>query len=73
MWSSGNGDAATAPEIQEALVAEGPQRTQDGVGVDLQDGREVPRERQPVPWRGFAVGDSSPDLSRDLEIERGRV
>jgi hypothetical protein len=43
---AGDGDAAPAAELEQSLVAEQPQRTQDGVGVDAEDGGEILRRRE---------------------------
>ena len=37
----GHRDPATATKLEQPLVLEQPQRAQDGVGVDAEDGREV--------------------------------
>ncbi len=73
MWASNDGDPSTAPELEEALVAEGPEGTQDGVGVDLEDGCEVSGEGEAIAGGGFAIGDGSADLGRDLEVKRSGV
>ena len=73
LWGSGDGDPSTAPEVEQAFVAEGSEGSQDGVGVDLEDGREVAGEGEAIAGAGFAVGDGSADLGRDLEVARGGV
>src|SRR5215468_7105424 len=41
LWCAGDGDAPAAAELEQALVAELAQRSQDGVGVDAEDVSEV--------------------------------
>ena len=68
-----DGDAAAAAEVEQALVAELPQRSQDGVAVDLEDRREVTRRRAAaLPGLRLALGDRTPDLGGDLLVEPGR-
>ena len=53
----GDRDAAAASELEQPLVAEQPQRTQHGVGVDAEDGGEVLGGREALARLGFSVGD----------------
>src|SRR4051812_41651937 len=66
-----DGHAATASEIQQPLVAQCSQRSQDRVPVDAEDRGEIARRRQSVPRPGFAVGYRATDLSRDLFVQLG--
>ena len=70
---AGDGDAAAAPELEQSLVAEQPQRTQHGVGVDAEDGGEVLGGREALSGLGFSVGDRASDLGGDLFVEVGGV
>lgn len=71
LWRPGDGDAAAAAELEQALVTQRPERAQDGVGVDAELGREVARGRKPLPGLGLAVRDGSPDLRGDLGVQVG--
>ena len=71
LWRPGDGDAAAAAELEQALVTQRSERAQDGVGVDAELGREVARGREPLPGLGLAVGDGSPDLRGDLGVQIG--
>ena len=73
LGGAGDGDAATAPELEQALVAQQPERPQDGVGVDVEDGGEVFCRWEPFAWFGLAVGDRAADLGGDLLVEVGGV
>jgi hypothetical protein len=73
LGAAGDGDAAPAAELEQFLVAQQPQRAQDGVGVDLEHGGEVARGRQPFAWLRFAVGDRAADLGGDLLVQFGRL
>ena len=66
LWRPGDGDAAAAAELEQALVTQRSERAQDGVGVDAELGREVARGREPLPGLGLAVGDGTSDLRGDL-------
>jgi hypothetical protein len=70
---AGDRDAAAAPKLEQALVAQRSQRAQDRVGVDADDGREVARWRQPLARPRFAFGDRAADLGRDLCVQVGRI
>ena len=61
---AGDGDAAAAAELEQALVAELAESAEDGVGVDLEDGCEVFRGWEAFAGFGFAVGDGAADLVR---------
>ena len=65
----GHGDSATAPKLEQPLVLKQPQRPQDGVRVDPENGREVS-----CRWESFAGlrltdCDRTPYLGGDLKIE----
>src|SRR6478672_10111815 len=51
---AGDGDAAAAAELEQALVAELAESAEDGVGVDLEDGCEVFRGWEAFAGFGFA-------------------
>ena len=65
----GNRDSPTAAKLEQPLVLKQPQRAQDGVGVDSENGREVSRRRESFTGLRFAVCDRTPYLGGDLEIE----
>lgn len=69
MWRPGDGDAAAAAELEQALVTKRSERAQDGVGVDAELGREVARGRKPLPGRGLTVRDGSSNLRGDLGVQ----
>ena len=72
-WGAGDGDAATAAELEQSFVAQHAKGAEDGVGVDLEDGGEVFGWREPFSGFGFAVCDSAADLAGDLLVEVGGV
>ena len=67
-----DGDAAPAPELEQALVAQETKRAEHRVRVHLEDGREVAGRRKALARLRLAVGDGAPDLGRDLLEELGR-
>jgi hypothetical protein len=69
----GDRDAPAAPELQQPLVPQQPQRSQDGVGVDVQHGGQVAGGRKPFAGPDLAVGDGAADLGADLVVERQRI
>ena len=68
-----DGDAAAAAELEQALVAQRPERAEDGVRVDAEHGGEVPRRRQALSGLRLAVPDRAADLGRHLLVELGRL
>ncbi|HEU5476866.1 MAG TPA: hypothetical protein VFU64_03445 [Gaiellaceae bacterium] len=62
-----------APELEQPLVAEEPERAQHGVRVHAENGREVTGRREPLTRLRLAVGDRTPDLGRHLLEELGRL
>jgi hypothetical protein len=68
-----HGDATPAAELEQAFVAEQPERTQDGVRVHTEDGGEVLGGREALARLGFSVGDRPPDLTGDLLEEIGAI
>ena len=69
LGGSGDGDAAAAAEVEEAFVAELAERSEDGVGVDAEDGGEVLGRWEALPGFGFAVCDGAADFASDLVVE----
>ncbi|HET9012276.1 MAG TPA: hypothetical protein VFN38_10715, partial [Gemmatimonadaceae bacterium] len=65
----GNGHAAAAPELEDALVAQLSQRAQHGVPVDLEDGRQVAGRRQAFSGLRLALGYRAPDLGGHLLVQ----
>ncbi len=70
---AGDGDAAAAAELEQALVAELAEGAEDGVGVDAEDGGEVFGGWESFAGFCFAVGDGAADLAGDLMVELSRV
>ena len=66
---SADGDAAAAAEVEQALVAELPERPQDRVAVDLENRSEVSRGRKALARTRLAVRDRAADLRCDLLVE----
>ena len=66
----GDRDATAAPELQQALVPQQPQRAQHRVGVDLQHGGQVSCGREPLTGPDLSVRDRAADLGADLVVER---
>jgi hypothetical protein len=73
LGSAGDGDAAAAAEVEEAFVAELAEGTEDGVGVDAEDGCEVFGGWESFAGFSFAVGDGAADLAGDLFVQVERV
>jgi hypothetical protein len=69
----GDGDATAASELEQSLVAEQPQRTEDGVGVDVEDGGEVLGRGEALAGLCLAVGDRPSDLAGDLFVQIGGI
>jgi hypothetical protein len=68
-----NRGAAPASELEQSLVAEQPQGPEDGVGVDVEDGSEILRGREPLSRFRLSVGDRPSDLTGDLFVQIGGV
>ena len=73
LGGAGDGDAASAAELEQAFVAEEAERAEDGVAVDVEDGGEVFGGWEAFSGFGFAVGDGAADLGGDLLVEVGGV
>jgi hypothetical protein len=69
----GNDRPATAPELEQSLVLQQSPRAQDGVGVDSENGREVSCRRESLTGLRLALGDGTPNLRGDLQIEVGAI
>jgi hypothetical protein len=65
----GDVDPPAATELQQTLIAEHPERSQDRVGVDLEDGGEIACRRQPFSGGRLTLGDRTADLARDLFVQ----
>jgi hypothetical protein len=68
-----NGDASTAPKLEQSLIAEFAQCSQDGIGVHAEHGREVLCGWQPLAGLGLAVCDCAADLAGDLLVQHGGI
>ena len=71
-WRAGDSDASAAAELEQALVAQLPERTKDRVLVHAEDRGKVARGREPLARLGLAFRDRAPDLRCDLLVELGR-
>ncbi len=71
--ASATSSAPAATELDKPLVPERAQPAEDGVGIDAEDGSEVPGGRQPPAGRGLAVSYCAPDRRRDLLMKRHRA
>ena len=69
LGGSDDGDAASAPELEEALVAQGTQCAEDGVRVDTENGGQVLRRRRRSP--GLASPSEMAGGSRRRSARRG--
>jgi hypothetical protein len=67
---TGDRDAATTTELEHALVAQLVERTENGVRIYAEHGREVLCWWKPVSWFRLACGDRPADLRGDLFVER---
>jgi hypothetical protein len=67
--STRNRDSATAAKVEQPLVSEDAERTQDRVLVDAKDCRQIARRGQAISGAGFPVGDRATDLCGDLFME----
>jgi len=67
---AGDGDAASAAELEEALVPQTTQGTKHGVGVDAHHRGQVAGGWEPVPGPGLALRDRTPDRRGGLVVQR---
>lgn len=65
-------DSASAAELEQSLVSERAQRSQNGIGVHADYGRQVFGWWKALAGAGLTVGDRAADLSGDLLVEVGR-
>ena len=71
--SRGDGDATTAAELEQLLIAQLAQRPENGVRIDAEDSREVPRRRETFSRTCLAIGDGAADLRGHLLVELERL
>jgi hypothetical protein len=69
---TGDVDATTTSELQQAFIAKQAKRAENGVRVHAKHGGEITGGREPFAWLCFAVGDSAPDLGGHL-LEQVRL
>jgi hypothetical protein len=69
---TGHGDAASATKLQQALIAQHPKGSKDGVGVDVEDRRQVSGRWQSFAAPGLTVGDGASKFGGDLIMQRDR-
>jgi hypothetical protein len=65
----GDGDAATAAELEQAFIAQFAESAKDGVGVDAEDGGEVFGGWESFAGFGFAFCDGAADLGGGLFVQ----
>ncbi len=65
--------AEPTAELQETFLTQCTKCTQDGIGVDSHDRREIAGGRQALPGLGLAFGDRAPYLCGDLVVQGCRV
>ena len=63
-----DGDATSAAELEQTLVAKETEGAQDGVGVDVEDVGEVFGGWEAFAGFGFAVCDGAADFGGDLLV-----
>jgi hypothetical protein len=68
-WRTRNRDAPPSLELQQSLVAQHPQRSEHGVGIDAQHGGEVLGRREALSAMRLPCGDGTPDLGRHLIVQ----
>jgi len=61
---AGDADGPPTPELQQAFVAQQPQRAQRRVGVDAEHRRQIARWRESLTGPGLAVRDRPSDRRR---------
>jgi hypothetical protein len=66
-------DAAPSAELEQSLVAQLPERAQDGVPVDLEDGRQVAGRWQALARLRLPFGDRPPDLGKSAAESCGNL
>jgi len=66
---AGDGDAAAAPELEQALVSKRAEGAEHGVRVDAEHGGEILRWRKTLRRSCLAVGNCPPDLGRNLNVQ----
>lgn len=71
-WSAADGHAPPTLEVEQAFVAQGPERAQHRIPVHTQLGREIARRRQPFTRGGFAVCNGPSYLGSYLLVQLGR-
>src|SRR3984957_8277937 len=67
---SGDGDPPPSAKLQEPLVPEYPQGTEDGIGVDPEHRGQVPGRWKALARTRFTLGDRPPDQARNLFVQR---
>jgi photosystem II stability/assembly factor-like uncharacterized protein len=66
-------DATPSSEFEQPLVAQLPERAQDGVPVHVELGRQVTGRRQALAGLRLPLGDRAPDLGGHLLVQVGRL
>jgi len=70
---SGDVDAAAAPELEQAFVAQVAECAEHGVRVHTEDGRKIACRRQTFARRRLAVGDRPSNFGGNLPVKLRRV
>src|SRR5690349_2417926 len=66
---AGNGDAASAAELEQAIVAQATQGTEHGVGIDAHHRGQVARGWESVTGSDLPVLDCAPDRRGSLVVQ----
>lgn len=66
-------DPPTAPNLEQSLVPQLPERAEDGVSVHLQHGGHIQRGRQPFARTGLSGRDRTANLGRNLLVQVRRL
>jgi len=69
----GHSDAPPSAELQEPLVPEHPQGTEDGIGVDPEHRGQVPGRWKALAGTRLSLRYRPPDQARNLLVERRRA
>jgi hypothetical protein len=68
--AAGDGNPTTSLKLEETFIAQCPKSPQHGVGIDPENCGEVARRRKSFAGLCLAVGDSTPDVTRNLIVQQ---
>ena len=67
IWSlPGHRDPSATAKLQEPFIPERPKGTQHRIGVDAENGSQVPGRRKALAWTYLALGDGPPHEALSL-------